>query len=243
MRKILDEMENEFINDLANNLREVSTVIPHNAREDQRLQKQAQQQIQNTLIEYHKNITTAAQLFLKLDPSNEMNDFFTNFQQTIKDITLQNQDLQNENITEEEAIERFRSVVEKQQQFFFNQKNDDFERFHKIAIAEYEHQNYENAVKMFSFITSIFPTYSAGWIALASSTWALYGDIQARPLYDKLVEIMPHPEIYLYAADFYVHTNDKATAKTVLEKGIMLCKQEDEYASLIQPLQDLLNTI
>lgn len=111
----------------------------------------------------------------------------------------------------------------------FSINAEDAEFLEKIAKRVFEAGNFEDASFLFKFIVQIFPVYSPAWVSLAHCAQRQGKQDEAEEIFLMSIDLLPK-DYYLrmYAAEFYIKTNQVPKAKALIEASAMQLSQDGE---------------
>ena len=183
------------------------------------------------LEESQQALINGLQLFIKLDETGQTKEII---EQAANMCSQAIETAENTTETEQHFNEQSQTKLSKKlSEAFATFQYENLQLFYRLAQTEYEKNNFQKAYYMFNAITIFYSEYAMGWIGLALSSWKLHGPEAAKAIYDMARGCMEHPEIHLYAGDFYWQTDDKDKATEILKQGLTMCQEDSLYEDLI----------
>jgi len=124
-------------------------------------------------------------------------------------------------------------------------KTKAIEDLFKFANDAFEHENWDDAHAMFSFMAALAPEHYRIYAYLGTATEKLYGPADASLFYDTITKAFEDPELLFYAAECEMHVPNNEKAKNYLERAIKAFgdKQSDDMLQLKEEMKALLKTL
>lgn len=89
----------------------------------------------------------------------------------------------------------------------------------QYALSAYDHDNLDDAYKMFSFISTYYPRHYKTYLYLGSIIQSLYGPQQASVFFKTTTSIFTEPDLLFLAAENEVQCENTAGAYDYLQKA------------------------
>lgn len=124
-------------------------------------------------------------------------------------------------------------------------KNKAIEDLFNLANDAFEHENWDDAHAMFSFMAALSPEHCRIYTYLGTATEKLYGPANASLFYDAITKAFEDPELLFYAAECETHVPNSEKAKNYLERAIKALgdDQSNDMLQLKEEMKDILKTL
>lgn len=205
----LQKRLNELSKYIVNNFMKEGLRIPAPLETDEQRKLRKQAQEVQTLEDHHNRILQIAEIFASRDAEGKL-------------IPIINK-VQNAKL-EDFANKQFMQASE-------------FEALIITALAAYNDKDYETAMSMAAYISHIFPFEVQPYLIMATIIWKQEGVYKAADFYDKIIDVLHNPILYMYAADCFAAADKLDDARDALRLALQICNENTSFALLKKDIE------
>lgn len=155
-------------------------------------------------------------------------------------------ELKKEKLTEEQAMDLAERFVEEGQTFqtLAGISDETMEAVYALAFNQYNNGKYEDADKLFSFLTTFDPTMKKFWMGLAATRQMRKDYENAINCYSMAAVLdIEDPLPPLRAADCHLILGNRTQAINALTEAVRWSADQEKYAEVNERAKTLLNLL